>query len=172
MLYIAEKPELARAIVEGLGGGSKMQGYYQCGEDRVTWCFGHMLELCEPEDIEPSLKQWRMEDLPIFFLPWKKKPIPKSKDQFAVIVALLREADAVVHAGDPDAEGQLLVDEVLTFAGYQGQVRRVLINDNTPASVRKALASLRDNAEFAGLSASAEARQLADKMYGYTLTRL
>ena len=43
MLYIAEKPELARAIVEGLGGGTKRNGYYECGTDRVTWCFGHML---------------------------------------------------------------------------------------------------------------------------------
>ena len=172
MLYIAEKPELARAIVDGLGGGAKRNGYYECGNDKVTWCFGHMLELCEPEDIEPSLKQWRMEDLPLFFLPWKKKPIPKSGKQFAVIVELLREAETVVHAGDPDAEGQLLIDEVLKFAGYQGPIKRVLINDNTPAAVKKALAAMRDNAEFAGLSASAEARQLADKLYGYNLTRL
>ncbi len=172
MLYIAEKPELARAIVDALGGGSKSRGYYECGNDRVTWCFGHMLELYEPEDFEPSLKQWKLEDLPIFFFPWKKKPLPDSKEQFAVIVGLLREADMVVHAGDPDAEGQLLVDEVLRFADYRGRVQRVLINDNTTAVVKKALANLRDNTDFAGLSAAAEARQLADKMYGYNMTRL
>jgi DNA topoisomerase-3 len=172
MLYIAEKPELARAIVDALGGGSKARGYYECGDDRVTWCYGHMLELYEPHDFEPSLKQWRLEDLPIFFFPWKKKPIIESSEQFGVIVGLLREADTVAHAGDPDAEGQLLVDEVLKFAGYQGKVLRVLINDNTPVVVKKALASMRDNAEFAGLSAAAEARQLADALYGYNMTRL
>ena len=61
MLYIAEKPELARAIVEGLGGGAKRKGYYECGGDRVTWCFGHMLRLYDPEDYDPALKKWTLE---------------------------------------------------------------------------------------------------------------
>ncbi len=172
MLFIAEKPELARAIVDALGGGSKARGYYECGNDRVTWCYGHMLELYDPEDFDPSLKHWRREDLPIFFFPWKKKPLPESREQFGVIVGLLREADMVVHAGDPDPEGQLLVDEVLKFADYNGPVKRVLINDNTTAVVKKALDNLRDNAEFSGMSAAAEARQIADKLYGYNMTRL
>jgi len=172
MLFIAEKPELARAIVDALGGGSKARGYYECSDDRVTWCYGHMLELYDPEDFDPSLKHWRREDLPIFFFPWKKKPLPESREQFGVIVGLLREADMVVHAGDPDPEGQLLVDEVLKFADYNGPVKRVLINDNTTAVVKKALDNLRDNAEFSGMSAAAEARQIADKLYGYNMTRL
>jgi DNA topoisomerase-3 len=172
MLYIAEKPELARAIVDALGGGKKCRGYYECGDDRVTWCFGHMLELYEPKDFDPALKYWKMEDLPLFFFPWKKRPIAGSKEQFAVIVDLLREAETVVHAGDPDAEGQLLIDEVLRYVDYQGPVKRLLINDNTPALVKKALSAMRDNAEFKGLSASAEARQIADALYGYNMTRL
>ncbi len=57
MLYIAEKPELARAIVEALGGGGKQNGYYECGRDKVTWCFGHMLRLCEPEEYGASPKE-------------------------------------------------------------------------------------------------------------------
>ncbi len=172
MLYIAEKPELARAIVEGLGGGVKRGGYYECGNDRVTWCFGHMLELYEPEDYDPAFKKWTLKLLPMFFIPWKKRPIPKSKEQFAVIVGLLREADAVCHAGDPDAEGQLLVDELLQYAGYAGPVKRVLINDNNTEVLKKALSNLRDNAEFKGLSAAAEARQVGDQLYGFNMTRL
>lgn len=172
MLYIAEKPELARAIVDALGGGKKARGYYECGDDRVTWCFGHMLELYEPKDFDPALKYWKLEDLPLFFFPWKKRPIAGSQEQFAVIVGLLREADEVAHAGDPDAEGQLLIDEVLRYVDYQGPVKRLLINDNTPALVKKALADMRDNADFKGLSAAAEARQLADALYGYNMTRL
>jgi DNA topoisomerase-3 len=172
MLYIAEKPELARAIVEGLGGGTKRNGFYECSDDRVTWCFGHMLQLYEPEDYDPSYKKWTLESLPMFFVPWKKRPVPKSKDQFAIIVGLLRETDAVCHAGDPDAEGQLLIDELLEYVGYTGRVLRVLINDNNIEVVKKALANLRDNAEFKGLSAAAEARQVGDQIFGFNMTRL
>ena len=172
MLYIAEKPELARAIVEGLGGGIKRNGYYECGDDRVTWCFGHMLQLYNPEDYDPSYKKWTLDALPMFFIPWKKRPVAKSKDQFAIIVGLLREADSVCHAGDPDAEGQLLVDELLQYADYQNPVKRVLINDNNTEVVKKALADLRDNADFKGLSAAAEARQIGDQLYGFNMTRL
>ncbi|MDR1744294.1 MAG: DNA topoisomerase III, partial [Planctomycetota bacterium] len=160
MLYIAEKPELARAVVEALGGGEKRRGYYECGADSVTWCFGHMLELCQPEDYDPAFKKWSLSVLPLFFTPWRKKPLAKSTEQFAVIVGLLREAECVVHAGDPDPEGQLLVDEILEYVKFTGTVKRVLINDNTPALVKKALANMRNNADFAGLSQSALAREL------------
>ena len=172
MLYIAEKPELARAIAEALGGGAKRKGYHECGQDTVTWCFGHMLRLYEPEEYDPAYKKWSLDQLPMVFTPWKKKAIAKSKDQLAIIVGLLREAKTVVHAGDPDAEGQLLVDEILHFADFKGQVKRVFINDNTPAAVKKALADLRDNADFKGLSQAAEARQVCDQQYGFNLTRL
>ncbi len=172
MLYIAEKPELARAIVEALGGGEKRRGYYECGADRVAWCFGHMLELCQPEDYDQAFKQWKVTDLPLFFVPWRKRTLAKSKEQFAVIVGLLKEADCVVHAGDPDPEGQLLVDEILDYVKYAGTVKRILINDNTPAVVKKALANLRHNADFAGLSQSALARQRGDFFYGINMPRL
>ena len=172
MLYIAEKPELARAIVEALGGGEKKKGYYDCGGDKVAWCFGHMLELREPQDYDPRYKRWTLDDLPLFFTPWRKKPAARSKEQLGVIIGLLKETDTAVNAGDPDAEGQLLVDEILRYAGFKGKVLRVLINDNTPALVKKALANLRDNADFAGLSAAAEARQIGDALYGFNLTRL
>ncbi len=172
MLYIAEKPELAKAIVEGLGGGSKKKGYFDCGQDIVTWCHGHMLRLVEPEEYDASYKQWDIAKLPFCFFPWKKAPIAKSKDQLTIILGLLKKADIVVNAGDPDSEGQLLVDEILEYARFKKPVKRVLINDNTTVLVKKALANLRDNAEFAGLSAAAKARQIGDKAYGYNLTRL
>ncbi len=172
MLYIAEKPELARAIVEALGGGQKKKGHYDCGRDRVAWCFGHMLELCEPQDYDPRYKRWNLDDLPLFFTPWKKKPSARGRDQLGIITGLLKETDSVVNAGDPDAEGQLLVDEILAYAGFKGKVLRVLINDNTPSLVKKAIANLRDNADFYGLSAAAEARQVGDALYGFNLTRL
>ena len=77
----------------------------------------------------------------------------------------------MVNAGDPDEEGQLLVDEILVYAGCKLPVKRVLINDNNTKVVRKALDNLRDNSEFAGLSAAAEARSVGDQLYGFNMTR-
>jgi DNA topoisomerase-3 len=170
-LFIAEKPDLARAIVEGLGGGSRQTGYFDCGNDYVTWCFGHMLQLLDPEDYDARYKTWSMDDLPIAHIPWRKQPAGDKKDQLKIITGLLKQADSVVHAGDPDDEGQLLVDEILEYAKCRAPVMRLLINDNNTAVVRRALANMLDNREFAGLSAAAEARSVGDQLYGYNLTR-
>lgn len=172
-LFIAEKPDLAKAIVEGLGGGARKDGYYDCGGDYVTWCFGHMLQLLDPEDYDERYKTWCMDDLPMSHIPWRKKPSGDegSQNQLKIILGLLKKAASVVHAGDPDEEGQLLVDEILEHAGCRLPVQRILINNNTTAAVRKALAAMRPNSEFAGLSAAAEARSVGDQLYGYNLTR-
>jgi DNA topoisomerase-3 len=170
-LFIAEKPELAKAIVEGLGGGRRKEGYYDCGNDWVTWCFGHMLQLLDPEDYDERYATWRMDDLPIAHLPWRKKPAAGKSAQLRIITQLLKQADSIVHAGDPDDEGQLLVDEILAYTHCRVPVKRLLINDNNTKVVRKALANLQDNRDFAALSASAEARSVGDQLYGYNLTR-
>ena len=82
-LFIAEKPDLAKAIVEGLGGGLRKDGYYDCGNDLVTWCYGHMLQLLDPEDYDPRFSTWDMADLPISHIPWQKKPSGDKKDATA-----------------------------------------------------------------------------------------
>lgn len=170
-LFIAEKPDLAKAIVEGLGGGSRKDGYYDCGNDFVTWCYGHMLKLLDPEDYDPRFSKWNMADLPISHIPWQKKPSGDKKNQLKIIASLLKQADSVVHAGDPDDEGQLLVDEILLYTKSRLPVKRLLINDNNATIVRRALNNMRDNSDFAGLSAAAEARSVGDQLYGYNLTR-
>lgn len=170
-LFIAEKPELAKAIVEGLGGGKRKEGYFDCGNDYVTWCFGHMLQLLDPEDYDQRYATWRLDDLPIFHIPWRRKPSEDKKIQLKIIVELLRGADSVVHAGDPDDEGQLLIDEILQYANCKLPTKRILINDNNTRVVQKALNNLQDNSNFSGLSASAESRSVGDQLYGYNLTR-
>lgn len=172
-LFIAEKPELARAIVEGLGGGKRKQGYVDCGGDYVTWCYGHMLQLLDPEDYDPRYRDWSMADLPIVNIPWRRKPAGDAtrQAQLKIILELLKRAATVVHAGDPDEEGQLLVDEILDYAGCRLPVARLLINDNNSEVVRRQLGAMRDNRAFAGLSAAAEARNVGDQLYGFNLTR-
>ena len=173
-LFIAEKPDLARAIVDGLGGkASRKDGYFECGDDIVTWCYGHMLALLEPEDYDEKYKRWSFDLLPIVNIPWRKKPSGNSdsKKQLKTIQSLLKKADSVVHAGDPDEEGQLLVDEILEYSNCRLPVKRLLINDNNTAVVKKAMASMKDNREFAGLSAAAEARAVGDQLYGINMSR-
>ncbi|MDD7804190.1 MAG: toprim domain-containing protein, partial [Endozoicomonas sp. (ex Botrylloides leachii)] len=92
-LFIAEKPELAKAIVAGLGGGQRQKGYINCGQDKVTWCFGHMLQLLDPEDYDKKYKLWNMADLPIAHIPWRKKVASDKEEQVDIILSLLKEAD-------------------------------------------------------------------------------
>lgn len=169
-LIVAEKPELGRAIAEALGGGRRAEGYIDCGDDIVTWCFGHLLALTDPEDHDPAAARWSLDQLPLRW-PIRHKPIDDKFDQIRLIEGFVRRAASVVHAGDPDEEGQLLVEQVLRHVGNTAPVERLLINDNNPDVVRRALGALRDNAEFQGLYRSALARSAADQRYGYNLTR-
>lgn len=170
-LFIAEKPELGRAIADALGGGKQSGGRIVCSDgDTVTWCFGHLLTLTDPEDHDPSAKEWNMERLPLSW-PVDHKPLPDKKSQVDLIRDLAVKASEIYHAGDPDEEGQLLVDEVLDYIGNTKPVRRVLINDLNKKVVQQALSNPRDNREFFGLSQSAKARSVSDQVYGYNLTR-
>jgi len=175
-LYIAEKPSLARAIAAALSGPQqKGPGWIRCGTGAeaatVSWCIGHLLEPAEPGHYNPAWKSWRLEDLPLFPEHWQLTPKESVRQQLAVLESLIRKADIIIHAGDPDREGQLLVDEVLNHVGIHCPVQRVLIRDLTPAAVARALREPRDNREFLRLSRSALARQQADWLYGINLTR-
>ncbi|GAA4882942.1 DNA topoisomerase III [Ferrimonas pelagia] len=176
-LYIAEKPSLGRAIAAALPAPQKKhEGYIELGNgDRVTWCVGHLLEQLEPDGYDPKYKQWRMADLPITVAQWRLKARRGMGKQLAVIKQLLKGASEIVHAGDPDREGQLLVDEVIdhlgTSAERKAQVKRLLIADLNVSAVQRALADLKPNRDFAPLSVSALARSRADWLYGMNLTR-
>ncbi len=176
-LIIAEKPSLGRAIADVLPRPHKKHdGYIEtAGGDYVTWCIGHLLEQAEPDAYDPAFKQWRLEHLPIIPNQWLLQPRKSSRNQLTVIKKLLKRAEIIVHAGDPDREGQLLVDEVLEFlklsSARRKEVRRLLINDLNPQAVKKALARLKSNNDYVPLSVSALARSRADWIYGINLTR-
>ncbi|WP_318521099.1 DNA topoisomerase 3 [Photobacterium leiognathi] len=172
-LYIAEKPELARAIVNGIGKNPKKNnGFIECENVTVTWCFGHLLESQMPEEINPEYGKWDINHLPMRLMPVPIKPNPKSAAQLRTIQKLLKGRDKVINAGDPDQEGQRLVDEVLEYSNYNGYVERVLINDFNKAAVVKAVQSQRPNKEFFPISMAAKARSVFDFVYGMNLTRV
>ncbi|WPC74933.1 DNA topoisomerase III [Vibrio porteresiae] len=176
-LFIAEKPSLARAIADALPKPHKKdQGFIQCGNgDIVTWCIGHLLEQVEPDAYDERYKKWNMADLPIIPEQWQLRPKKNVSKQLTVIKKLVKQATHIVHAGDPDREGQLLVDEVLDHcklnASQKSTVERLLISDLNLPAVQKALKSLRSNRDFIPLSVSALARSRADWLYGMNMSR-
>ena len=176
-LFIAEKPSLGRAIAAVLPKPlQKGDGYIKSASgDVVSWCIGHLLEQAEPDRYDTRFKQWRLEHLPILPNPWQLEPKPKTRKQLTVLKSLIKQASCLVHAGDPDREGQLLVDEVISYLKVETSKRqsmqRLLISDLNPAAVKRALNQLQPNSNFQSLSISALARSRADWLYGINQTR-
>ncbi len=173
-LFIAEKPAVANDIVKALGGNfTRHDGWIESDNTIVNNCFGHIIESQPPENYNPEYKEWKIETLPLRLYPVKYQPVESAAKQVKTIIELIRRADVteIIHAGDPDDEGQLLVDEVLEYAGNTKPVKRVLINDNTLPAVKKALANPKNNRDFRGLYLKALARSVADAIYGLSMTR-
>ena len=171
-LYIAEKPDIANAIADYLwpsGGYKKCTGYYRKDDTIVSWAVGHLLELATPEEYEKRYANWK--NYRIFPEVWKHDVITKSAAQFKVVSGLLKTADVVIHAGDPDREGQLLIEEILHYCNYKGKVQRLLINAKDDVSMKRAFETVEDNAKYENLYAAGLARQQADWLVGINLTR-
>lgn len=170
-VFIAEKPSLAKKIAEGLGGGTKADGYIKGSDWCVTWCFGHLYEMMNPEGYNPEFKSWKMADLPIIPDPFLLEPKPESKAQIKVIKSLLKQASIAVSAGDPDREGALLVDDVFKQLKWTGKTLRIWLTDLTPAGVKHALNNLAPYSQYQGYVDSADARRKSDWLVGINLTR-
>lgn len=182
ILVIAEKPVLGKAIADALPGTATMKnGCIYKGDYIVTWVFGHMLSLKEPEDYDIGYKSWNINSLPIFFKDWQVKigkdgnlnkgQISKSQ-RVNQIGNLLKQADEVIHAGDPDDEGQLLIDELLRWFNYKGIVKRLDTANTTLVAMKKALSHMTDNKPYEPYGWSAYARSVADLMVGINMSRL
>lgn len=175
-LVIAEKPMLARDIARAITGKEVSEsarlpisgnGYTVCA------CAGHLLELVEPDAIDPKWgKPWSLDALPVEVHNWPKEPTEDKKSLVEEIAGLLETCDSVIAAGDPDDEGQLIVDELLDYLGYTGKVERVYVNDNIEKNIVKAFDKLVPNDSCRGAGNAAYARQMADMCFGVNETRL
>ena len=175
-LIIAEKPQVGRAIADAIpGAASSSNGYITKGDYVITWALGHLLDLKDPEDYDEELKNWSLDALPIYFPNWGMKPNDTGdgsrKERLDTIGALIKKADLVIHAGDPDDEGQYLIDEILRWFSYKGKVLRMDTNDTTQAALSRALGNLRDNKPLEKIGWSAHARRVSDKIVGYNCSR-
>ena len=174
-LIIAEKPALAEAIKEAIGTDfQKKDSYYENKEYYISWCIGHLLEVMLPDENS----KWSFDNLPLKHKGWNFQIKENTKKQYNIVKTLIDMSDTIIHAGDPDEEGQLIVDSILykeniidLKGNSQKTIKRLLVNDFNTKSIKKELSNLKDNNEYLNLSYMALARTLADKTFGYNLTR-
>jgi DNA topoisomerase III len=173
-LFIAEKPSLGMSITKALpGNGTRGDGFVINKKDgwTVTWAIGHLLEQLDPGEYRNEWKKWRRITLPMIPDEWKSEPKAKTQKQFNMIKQLLGSCQSVVNAGDPDCEGSLIVDEVLEYLGYEGEVERIWLTDLTVGGIKKALENMVPNQKMVGYSDAAKARSRADWLLGMNLSR-
>jgi DNA topoisomerase len=178
-LVIAEKKEVGEAIANAFSKMlnipiQKKNGVNYVGGFTITALAGHVMKLKEWEEIDPELKKWTLERLPIYFDNWEKIP-EKNNDfkmnKFNTAKALLKECDDVIHAGDVDDEGQSLVDEVLEYCKNKKPVKRILISDTNADNIIKQYKKMESNDKYLLLGKAAYARNMADNVFGKNLTR-
>ncbi|MGJ7523726.1 DNA topoisomerase 3 [Variovorax sp. LT1P1] len=170
-LFIAEKPSVATELAQLLGVTRRERGFFICGDDVVSSCFGHLYEMPKPEYYDKALSEWAFANMPIVPSAWVVLPKDDARDRIKLLTQFMREVDVVVNAGDPDNEGQLLVDEVIEKAKFRGQVLRFWASAQDPASLQAAMENLRDNRDFAGMRDSARGRGRADWLIGMNASR-
>ncbi len=173
-LYIAEKPELARAIKDALTGNESFaKGYFTKGDNIITYAVGHLLELYKPDDYDEKYKNWSFDTLPIEIKEYKYKPKENTKDQLKIVCSLINDnkVNRIIHCGDADDEGQILIEEILNYAKNKKPVMRVLINDLTKEAIQKEIANMKSNSEFLKMSDRGFARSIADWEVGMNLSR-
>ena len=172
-LFICEKPSLAEAVAGFLGNPDKKDGYFQAGNDYVVWLQGHILAQKMPEDYNPDLKKYSYDTLPIIPDIWEKevKPSGNYPRIYKTVTQLLKEVDEVVNVGDPDREGQLLVDEVLELAGNTLPVKRLYINAMDETTISRAFDNMIDNSTAHNTYLAALGRERTDWLFGINASR-
>jgi DNA topoisomerase-3 len=173
-VILAEKPSVARELAAFLKATSRRDGYFEGNGYQVTWALGHLVELKEPADYDPSLKTWSLGTLP--FIPdefeLKLRDDKRTKQQFGIVKRLFRAADGLICATDAGREGELIFRYILTLTGCTRKpAQRLWLSSLTPQAIQTAFRSLRPLADYDNLYAAAKCRSEADWIVGLNATR-
>ena len=173
-LCIAEKPSVARDLAEILGAKNKHDGYLEGNGYCVTWVFGHLCSLKDPEDYNANWKYWKLEDLPIIPPQFgiKLKNDQGAQKQFKIIEKLVSEAEEIINCGDAGQEGELIQRWVLIKAKCKVPVKRLWISSLTEEAIKAGFNKLKDSKDFDNLFAAGNSRAVGDWMLGINGTRL
>jgi DNA topoisomerase-3 len=173
-VVLAEKPSVAREIADFLGAKSRRDGYLEGNGYQVTWAYGHLVTLKEPDEYDPALKKWSLEPLPFIPQPFELKLVPEkhARQQFTVVKQLFRAASEIVCATDAGREGELIFRYVLTMTGCERKpVRRLWLSSLTHRAIGEAFRQLKPGREYDHLYAAAKCRSEADWIVGMNGTR-
>ena len=163
-LIIAEKPSVAKAIASFLGSSARHDGYFETKDYTITFCYGHILEQLGPK--EYLGRPVSINDAPLIPEKWRLKVKESASAQFKIIKSLIAKASEIINLGDPDREGQLLVDELIEYCGYKGTVKRLWLNALDDESVANSFKKLEDNSKYINFKNCALARQRLDWLIG------
>ena len=171
---IAEKPSVAREIADVLGAKTRRDGYLEGNGYQVTWTFGHLCMLKEPQDYTPQWKYWSLSSLPMIPGRFGIKLIDNEtyRHQFSIIEGLMQNAEMIINCGDAGQEGELIQRWVMLKAKARCPVYRLWVSSLTEEAIREGFASLRDQKEYDRLYEAGLSRAIGDWILGMNATRL
>jgi len=171
---IAEKPSVAREIADILGARNRKDGYFEGNGYQVTWTFGHLCTLKEPEDYHPQLKWWRLDHLPILPPRFGIKEIGNKgvEKQIKTIARLVSDAEEVINCGDAGQEGEVIQRWVLSYVKCSKPVKRLWISSLTTEAIQEGFKNLKDSQQYDRLYAAGSSRAIGDWLLGINATRL
>lgn len=172
-MCIAEKPSVAKEIASVLGANVRRNGYFEGNGFCVTWTFGHLCTLQEPNDYTEKWKFWNLAELPMIPSNFRIKLIQDEGiiKQFSIINDLVSKAELVINCGDAGQEGELIQRWVLAKAKCKVPVKRLWISSLTEEAIRDGFNNLMDASEFDTLYAAGSARAIGDWLLGMNATR-
>lgn len=173
-VVLAEKPSVARDIAAVLGATTKRDGYFEGNDYAVTYAFGHLVTIAEPEEMNPAWgKPWRIAQLPMLPDEWKYRIAEKAAAQFKVIKTLFSSSDtkSIICATDAGREGEHIFRLIHLLTGTTKPVERLWISSLTTEAIRDGFAKLKSSKEFDSLADAAAARAHADWIIGLNFTR-
>ena len=174
IVCIAEKPSVAREIAQVLGANRPMDGFMEGNGYQVTWTFGHLCELKEPQDYSPMWKRWSLSQLPMIPERFgiKLKADKGVEKQFQTIARLIQDADSIVNCGDAGQEGELIQRWVMQMAQAKCPVKRLWISSLTEESIRQGFQELKEQDQYQTLYEAGLMRAIGDWLLGMNATRL
>ena len=174
IVCIAEKPSVAREIAKVLGANTSHKGYMEGNGYQVTWTFGHLCTLKEPQDYTDNWKRWSLGSLPMIPPRFSIKLIEDAggEEQFHIIEGLMRQAEKVINCGDAGQEGELIQRWVMQKAGCQCPVYRLWVSSLTEEAIREGFNQLKEQSAYTKLYEAGLSRAIGDWLLGMNATRL
>ncbi|MBD0724903.1 DNA topoisomerase III [Flavobacterium sp. L1I52] len=171
---IAEKPSVAREIAAVLGANTKRDGYFEGNGYIVTYTFGHLCTLKEPNDYRPYWKSWDLNNLPMLPEKFETKVVQNSgiQKQFNIVKSLFDKAELVINCGDAGQEGELIQRWVMNEANYKGEVKRLWISSLTTEAIKEGFENLKPSTNYDNLYYAGFSRAIGDWLLGMNATRL